>query len=455
MARSFCSPSLWTVVCTGSAWTLLTRMHKCIDRKAGISRPPSSLGPPPLFRSIGLPALSASLPPHRRLRSIFCRSRSVLPASTHSTEASDPHTFTDIQAGNHARTILCPLGCNDELSQEIQSSTVLNALQPEADSHQRRGAVLRSGFFDTQSRAPASPQAQRRQQDGQLFSHLCPPARPSGRNRGRQGRLVTPLQTSEDPAIKEKQQQKRRKRSYKVDCAGKQKYATPSLNEKDEDARLCEWLQSLGIAESHGKDPVTTNNQQRLFVSRCRGVMGLREQHTAASHRRDRRPHFLPPISQPDSLLHVPFLLPENSPPPSTRSFPDAPVHSLPVPLLQPFSSRRKWDAVGQPKQGDPWLPEGLQALVVSRSAFQMSISIRSHWLISLNILKQYGYTKDLWRLFETLLDCSLILTCNLTFNEINQEVDTVRQTLVHSDEIQQTTTATNWPLCKLEGLVE
>lgn len=313
-------------------------MHRSTESQVGVSRPSSTLRPPTLFRSIGPPGHSASLPPHRRLRSIFCRSRAVLPAHTHTTEASDIHTFTDIQTGNHACTILCPLGCNDVLSEDIQCNTVLSALQPEVDSDLHRRAVFRSG--DTWS--TESSQAQRGQQDRQLFSHLCPSARASGRNRGRQGRLVTPLQTSEDAAIKEKQQQKRRKRSYKVDCAGKQKYVVPSFTEKEEEARLCEWLQSLGIADRNEKDSVTKNNQQRLFVSRCRGATSYREQESAASHRRDRRPHFLPPICQPDSRLHVPFLLPENSPPPSPCTYPDAPIHSLPVPLQQLLSSKRK-----------------------------------------------------------------------------------------------------------------
>lgn len=318
-------------------------MDRSIQRKVGVSRPSSTLQPPPLFRSIGPPGLSASLPPHRRLRSIFCRSRAVLPADTHNIEASDIHTFTNILTGNHARTMMCPLGCNEALSEDIQPSTVLNALEPEVDSDLHKRAVFRSGVFaDTWSLVSVSAQAQSGQQDRQLFSHLCPSARASGRNIGRQGRLVTPLQTSEDPTIKEKQQQKRRKRSYKVDCAGKQKYVVPSLTEKEEDARLCEWLQSLGIADRSAKNPITTNNQQRLFVSRCREVTSHREPDTAASHRRDRRPHFLPPICQSDSLLHVPLLIPENSPPPSPHTYPDAPIHLLPVPPLQLLSSRRK-----------------------------------------------------------------------------------------------------------------
>lgn len=250
-------------------------MHKSIKRKVGISRPSSSLPPPPLFRSIGPPGTtSASLPPHRRLRSMFCRSRAVLPANTHPTEASDTQTGS---------TVMCPLGCNDALSEDL---------------HRRADA---------------------RSANPQLLSHLCA-------SRGRQGRSVTPLQTSEDPTMKEKRQQKRKKRSYKVDCAGK--HVVPPLTEKEEDGRLCEWLQSLGIADE--------KEQQRLFVSRCRD--------TAARHRRDRRPHFLPPICQSDSLLRVPVLLPENSPPPSPCPHPpDAPIHSLrlAVPRPQPPSRRK------------------------------------------------------------------------------------------------------------------
>lgn len=285
--------------------------------KDGISGSSSSPQPPPLFRSIGPPGLSASLPPHRRLRSIFCRSRAVLPANTHPIEASDTQAFTDIQTGNHAGTVISPLSRNDMFSKDIRPWTLLNALQPEVDR--------------------------------QLFSHLCPSAQPSGRNRGRQGRMVTPLQTSEFPAIKEKQQQKRRKRSYKVNCTGQQKVA--SLTEKEEDARLCEWLQSLGIADSREKDSAATTN---LVASRCCGVVpGHPQQETAADHRRDRRPYFLPPIHQLDSLLHVPPMLLENSPPPSPCSSLDAPIHVLAVPLLQPLSSKRKGGVIGQSKKGD------------------------------------------------------------------------------------------------------
>ncbi|KAK9535647.1 hypothetical protein VZT92_008017 [Zoarces viviparus] len=310
-------------------------MSKSVERKVEISRPSLALRPPPLFRSIGPPGPSAGLPPHRRLRSIFCRSRAVLPANVHPIEASDAHAFTNIQTGNHAGTIVRPL------SEDTKSGTALIAHQPEVDSDLHTGAVFRSGVLAaTRSSASASTQVQSEQQDRQLCSHLCPTTRANGRNKGRQGRWVTPPQTSEDPAIKEKQQPKGRKKSFKVDCAGKQKYAAPSHSEKEEDARLCEWLQSLGLAGSKEGDSVAPKDQRQLFASRRSGVS--REQGTAASHRRDRRPHFLPPLCQSGSLLHVPLLLPENSPPPLPCTYPNPPIHQLPVPLLQPLLSRRK-----------------------------------------------------------------------------------------------------------------
>lgn len=301
---------------TNQTWSMTQniRMDKSVQRKV------STLRPPPLFRSIGPSGLSASLPPHRRLRSIFCRSRAVQPANTHSFEASDSHTFTDIQGDNHARAVMCPLDQRELISEDIQPSS--------ADSD-----VLRRTLFG--STVSANPQAQIRLHNRPLFSHLCPSARASEKTRGREGRLVTSLQTSDDPPVKDKQQRKRRKRSYKVDCAGK--YVVPTVTETEEDARLCEWLRSLDVGESDEKNTTTTNNRQRLFASRCRGA------DTVVSHSRDRRPHFLPPICQSNLCLHVPLMIPENSPPPSPYTYPDAPIHSLTVPS-QLLSSRRKWE---------------------------------------------------------------------------------------------------------------
>ncbi|KAA8585615.1 hypothetical protein FQN60_004309 [Etheostoma spectabile] len=308
-------------------------MHKNTEREVGISRTSFALRPPPLlFRSIEPPALSAGSPPHRRLRSIFCRSRAVLPVNAHPIEASDTHTFTDIRTAKHARTIMSPLGCDEAVSGDVQCSAGLNPLQPEVDSDlHRRTAGFRSGTHtDTQPEETASTQTET---VGQLLSQLCQPSAADGRNRGTQGRWVTPRQTSEDPGITQKQQKRkrrrRRRRKRKVDCAGKRKYVVPSLTEKEEEARLCEGLQSLRIADSREKDSDAANNQRRPFVSRCRTV--TRGQETAAeNHMRDRRPHFLPPLCRSDTLLHVPFLLPQNSPPALTLHVP-RPWHAPPT----------------------------------------------------------------------------------------------------------------------------
>ncbi|KAK2833888.1 hypothetical protein Q5P01_017777 [Channa striata] len=171
----------------------------------------------------------------------------------------------------------------------------------------------------------ASRRADIRQQDRQLFSHPRPPARANGGNKGRQARLVTPLQMSEDPEIKDKLEQKRRKKkSHRVDCAGK--YVAASLTDKEEGPRLCEGLQGLGFADASDRTSTMANTQQRLFVSRCRAA------DAAVNHSSNRRPHVLPPICQSDPLRHVPLLLPENSPPPSPCTFPDAHIHTFTVP---------------------------------------------------------------------------------------------------------------------------
>lgn len=311
--------------------------------KAGKLKPSAALRPPPLFRSIGLSGLSASLPPHRRLRSVFCRSRAVLPVHTHTTGAAETH--------NHVhKPPSAPLGLDDVLSADAQINPALNAQQTGANSDLHSHAVLKAGLHtDTLSLIAASPLALSKQEDSQLCSPLSPPAVTHCKNRGRSVRVVSPLQTSEHSGsgslkeMREKQQGKRKKRSRKVGCKGKN--ALPSLSEKGGDDGLCAWLQSLGIADNE-KDSISENkhSRQQLFVSRCRRTASHREAYSeaVASRRRDRRPHFLPPICQSGSLLHVPLLLPKNSPPPSPCRSPHPPFHPLPVPLLQPLSLKRK-----------------------------------------------------------------------------------------------------------------
>ena len=305
-------------------------MDKGTDRTAGPSRLSSTLRPPPLFRSIGPPGLLASLPPHRRLRHIFCRSRGVLPENVLPGEVLDEHTLTDLQAGNHSHAEMRSLESTDTRSED----SILDI---------NRRAGFRSGnSTDAWPLISQCPQTQIKQQYRAVPSHLNASATTNGTNIGKQTGLVTQFKTSEDVANKEKQRQKRRKKSFKVDRAGKQKYVVPSLIEKEDDDRLCEWLQSLGVADGDAKKSVNTNNRYQLFASRCSSMTSHKEPDRVAGRRRDRRPHFLPPIYQEDSLLHVPLLIPENTPPPSRRFYPDAPVHALLVPLQQQVSLKRK-----------------------------------------------------------------------------------------------------------------
>lgn len=319
-------------------------MDKGASKRAGLTGASSDLRPPPLFRSIGPPGLLACLPPHRRLRFILYRSRAVLPARS---ESSDAQTVTVLQTASCAHTDLCLLDRTDPLS---GSSAALDALKPEMASDLHRRTVSGSGALTgLNPLILESPQTQIKRQDTELRSHLNAPATNTGKWRVGQAGLVTSFQTAGDRAIKEKQQQKKSKKHCKVDCAGKQKYVGPSFTEKEDDFKLCEWLQSLDIKDGNAKSSTSTHSQQRWVASRCSEMTPYREPDTAGSHRRDRRPHFLPPIYQGDSLLHVPLLIPENSPPPSPHSNPETSIHTLPVPLLR--SLRRKWGTVGSLKK--------------------------------------------------------------------------------------------------------
>lgn len=80
------------------------KMDNSTENRFGDLRPPFPLRPPPLFRSIGLSGLWASLPPHRRLRYSLNRSRTVLPANRHHAEPSDTCTFTDLKVKNLSQT---------------------------------------------------------------------------------------------------------------------------------------------------------------------------------------------------------------------------------------------------------------------------------------------------------------------------------------------------------------
>ncbi|XP_055753845.1 uncharacterized protein LOC129833340 [Salvelinus fontinalis] len=319
-----------------------------LQRTGEEMRPSITLRPPPLFRSIGL---SASLPPHRRLRSIFRRSRAVLPANTHAGAVSGTHTLQDLLSGTHINTLPHQLTHNDVVSEkDVHINT-----DSETQTQTKR---LMSAHGLTVLEPPTGPLtdtlsfivgAESRQQGGQPFSQDSPPLRTHIKGRARWGRAVSPLKMRDDlgtgeGGVKEKQKVKRRRLDCKGEDHANDRYVAPSFTPETEgDGGLCQWLQSLGIGdrEEEATSPNRSKQQQSGFRER---MAGHREgySHPAANHRRDRRPHFLPPICQSGSLLHVPLLLPENSPPPSPCTSPHAPFHPLPVPLLHPLPFRRK-----------------------------------------------------------------------------------------------------------------
>ncbi|KAM9473662.1 uncharacterized protein ACWYII_008331 [Salvelinus alpinus] len=318
-----------------------------LQRTGEEMRPSITLRPPPLFRSIGL---SASLPPHRRLRSIFRRSRAVLPANTHAGAVSGTHTLQDLLSGTHINTLPHQLTHNDVVSEkDVHINT-----DSETQTQPKR---LMSAHGLTVLEPPTGPLtdtlsfivgAESRQQGGQPFSQDSPPLRTHIKGRARWGRAVSPLKMRDDlgtgeGGVKEKQKVKRRRLDCKGEDHANDRYVPSFTPETEGDGGLCQWLQSLGIGDREEEATSTNRSKQQQSGFRER-MAGHREgySHPAANHRRDRRPHFLPPICQSGFLLHVPLLLPENSPPPSPCTSPHAPFHPLPVPLLHPLPFRRK-----------------------------------------------------------------------------------------------------------------
>ncbi|KAL1278982.1 hypothetical protein QQF64_025655 [Cirrhinus molitorella] len=110
---------------------------------------------------------------------------------------------------------------------------------------------------------------------------------------------------------------------------------------RDEVSDLSLWIQNLETTDSKRKQTTKqhwndSGGRGNWAGSLCKG---------AGQVQRDRRPHFLPPITQSDCLLNVPLLLPENSPPPSPCSPSDILFFPLSVPHIQPFPRERRGDA--------------------------------------------------------------------------------------------------------------
>lgn len=282
-----------------------------------------SLRPPPLFRSISPTGVSAGLPPHRRLRTIFRRSRAVLPTDTR--VRGDPFSQTRGRVDTPART--------PDLTGAPSPISGLSLRAVPANAHLWKPTVL----------------------NRQCGGRPCLQPVPSPRTRLREGRgggagAVSPDGQGDGPGsgatrTEERKVRKRRRRreGKKEKYPGNECRGLPAQGAgREGDRALCSWLESLGLTDTPTVT-ATANHQSRTPQEggSAKWRVGPRERGAEPNHR-DRRPYFLPPICQSGSLLDVPLLLPENSPPPSPCSSPDGPTFPLPVPLLHPLPPKRK-----------------------------------------------------------------------------------------------------------------
>ncbi|KAJ8404195.1 hypothetical protein AAFF_G00339680 [Aldrovandia affinis] len=309
------------------------------------ARPLVKLSPPPLFRGIGMTGASASLPPHRRLRSVFHRSRAVLPS--------------DARVGGDAPSQACSLAVAPASTWNHPGG--LSRTRSFAGVHSPTGSRAKTvSPTDTPADGHlATPAFLNRQIGGQPCYQPLLSSRTHCEGKGRWvgggggGTLSLVRQGNDPPKSGGVRAEERMRRARRLSTEGRREPCPVNKRwglsaqdpERAEDRDLCTWLESLGLTDSE-KDTSSTAATDR----QCRTLRGTRPVTMGAwpvegktgPCRKDRRPHFLPPISQSVSLLDVPLLLPKNSPPPSPCSLSDAFVFPLPVPRLHSLPPKRK-----------------------------------------------------------------------------------------------------------------
>lgn len=291
---------------------------------------PCPLRPAPLFRSIGLTGLSDSLPPHRRLRSILHRARAVRPDNAH---VSEPNKA---QGGVNPNALISEAANRGLPFKDFLPDIVTQKLRP-SQTHQESRARGSRSLGDTETSSSLNPTSdltdpfQRRHSMG----HQNPPTKTHTSRRT----IVFPLTQSDthSAATTETPTSDNRRR-----WSGKIRQILSSEKGRDEQD-ISESFHSLVITDDH---PSTSrkNPQASASPKSNKSELGSEQDGKGACHtRRDRRPHFLPPISQSGCLLDVPFVLPENSPPPSPSSVFSTPFFPLSVPALpvHPQQGRR------------------------------------------------------------------------------------------------------------------
>lgn len=256
-----------------------------------------SLRPAPLFRSVGLTGLSASLPPHRRLRS-----------AVHNTSAGG--LSDGVLTGRPARRFL-----SDSAVSEGPHTNPLSA------STEKRPALNKTSHLQTFPKKQRLKEKDRKVDD----------------SRQHHNRHTSTVRHKDTQYFYEEvwrgERQKVRWSRIKPD---------KRLN-TDEVSDISQRIHSLDIrnaSESHQRSSMGPVDFKPRGCGHRAVPLGKEEEQT----RRDRRPHFLPPITQRHCLLNVPLTLPDNSPPPSPCSPSDVLFFPLSVPQIRPFPLRHTSD---------------------------------------------------------------------------------------------------------------
>lgn len=281
---------------------------------------PCPIRPAPLFRSIGLTGLSASLPPHRRLRSILHRARAVRPHNANVNETNKAQGFTNsdtLLSEANDRELLFKDFLPDIMTQKPHRSPTRQEMRTRGSRPIRDAEIFSSLQSQTESSLNPSNDLTNTIQKRRSLGHQGPPLKTyTGRRT-----IVFPLTQSDTQSAATSQPTSTNSRRWS------RKIRQILSSEKASDEQdISECFHSLVIIDDY---PSTSRKNPHASAS----PKSNRPEGKGACHpRRDRRPHFLPPISQSGCLLDVPFDLPENSPPPSSSSVFSTPSFPLSVP---------------------------------------------------------------------------------------------------------------------------
>ncbi|XP_073670242.1 uncharacterized protein [Paramisgurnus dabryanus] len=278
---------------------------------------PITLGPAPLFRTVGLTGLSASLPPHRRLRTVVHK---TLNTSTASCQSDDQWTRRPSRWFSSDSTV----SRGPRIHQPHTNS--LSVLTGQTETQEKRLPNVGVKKISSISQKQISPRTQR-VKDKEMFINKHPLMVNvshwdySGKQKTRNTSPVRQKEWGEymfEEVWRGESQKFRRTRTKRI-----------NRDEVFEVSDISQRIQGLEITDTQTE----THKHPMGFKPRGRGNRAVPLGKEEGQTRRDRRPHFLPPITQSDCLLNVPLVLPDNSPPPSPCSQSDILFFPLSVPL--------------------------------------------------------------------------------------------------------------------------